>query len=136
MHAASCNLAFEEKARDVAAVPLSRMELQEKGAGTSAPDLAALVQLAGEFKVSKQAMSRSYADYHEKLAAVIGVKDNRIIWISKNRVRFPFIQPRIGDAVPSAFHALQKVGSLVPRAFVFLAARWTALLIVAPPRRD
>jgi hypothetical protein len=37
---------------------------------------------------------------------VIGIKDGRIIWIAKNRMRFPFLEPNIGDAVPrsSLFH--------------------------------
>jgi hypothetical protein len=73
-----------------------------KSLGKSAPDLGMLVKLAEDFKVSKQAMSRAYADYHEELVAVVGVKDGRIVWISKNRMRFPFIQPRIGAPVPSA----------------------------------
>jgi Zn-dependent peptidase ImmA (M78 family) len=70
--------------------------------GKSAPDLGTLVKLAGDFKVSKQAMSRAYSDYHEELIAVIGVKDSRVVWIAKNRMRFPFIQPGIGDPVPKA----------------------------------
>jgi Zn-dependent peptidase ImmA (M78 family) len=73
-----------------------------KALGNSSPDLAKVVNLAGHFEVSKQAMSRAYADYHEELVAIIGVKDNRIIWISKNRMRFPFIQPPIGGLVPAA----------------------------------
>jgi len=73
-----------------------------KALGNSAPDLGTLVKLAGDFKASKQAMARAYADYHEKLVAVIGVKDSRIVWIAKNRIRFPFIQPGVGDVVPKA----------------------------------
>jgi len=73
-----------------------------KRLGKSEPDLSALIGLADDFKVSKQAMSRAYADYHEHLTAVIGVKDDEIIWISKNRLKFPFIQPGIGDPVPLA----------------------------------
>ncbi len=77
-----------------------------KALANSAPDLGAVVSLAGEFKVSKQAMSRAYADYHEDLVAIIGIKDSRIVWIAKNRIRFPFVQPKIGDVVPKAslFH--------------------------------
>jgi Zn-dependent peptidase ImmA (M78 family) len=77
-----------------------------KALGRSAADLGKLVKLADDFKVSKQAMSRAYADYHEELIAVIGIKDGRIIWIAKNRMRFPFLEPNIGDAVPrsSLFH--------------------------------
>jgi Zn-dependent peptidase ImmA (M78 family) len=73
-----------------------------KALGNSAPDLEMLVKMAGDFQVSKQAMSRAYTDYHEQLVAVIGIKDSRIIWIAKNRMRFPFIQPRIGDLLPAA----------------------------------
>ena len=77
-----------------------------KALAKSATDLGTLVKLAGDFKVSKQAMSRAYADYHEELVAIVGVKDGRIIWISKNRMRFPFILPNIGAPVPTAslFH--------------------------------
>jgi len=77
-----------------------------KALGNSAPDLGTLVKLASDFKVSKQAMARVYADYHEKLVAIIGIKDSRIVWVAKNRMRFPFIQPGYGDVVPKAslFH--------------------------------
>jgi Zn-dependent peptidase ImmA (M78 family) len=77
-----------------------------KALGNSAPDLGRLVKLASDFKVSKQAMSRAYAEYQENLVAIIGIKDSRIIWIAKNRMRFPFIQPNVGDMVPKAsmFH--------------------------------
>jgi hypothetical protein len=32
--------------------------------------------------------------------AVIGIKDSRIVSVAKDRIRFPFIQPGHGDAVP------------------------------------
>jgi len=73
-----------------------------KALGNSSADLGMLVKLAGDFKVSKRAMAHAYSDYHEELIAAIGIKDSRIIWIAKNRMRFPFIQLGIGDPVPKA----------------------------------
>jgi Zn-dependent peptidase ImmA (M78 family) len=71
-----------------------------------APDLEHLINLASEFEVSKQAMSRAYAERHEELVAVIGTQHGRVLWSYRDRFRFPFIQPANGDPVPkgSLFH--------------------------------
>ncbi len=97
---------MEVEANRFASLLLIPSPALRRALGNSAPDLGMLVRLAGDFKVSKQAMARAYADYHEKLVAIVGIKDSRIVWIAKNRLRFPFIQPGYGDAVPKAslFH--------------------------------
>lgn len=83
--------------------PALRREL-----GSSSPDLTRLVQLANKFEVSKRAMARAYTEYHEQPVAVVAVKDGQVIATYRNKVRFPFIQPSIGAAVPA--------GSLYRRA--------------------
>jgi len=77
-----------------------------KRLGKHPPDLQHLVKLAGEFEVSKQAMSRAYAERHEQLVAIVGTQHGKILWSYRDRFRFPFIQPRTGDQVPkgSFFH--------------------------------
>ena len=97
---------MEAEANRFASLLLIPPPALRKALGNSAPDLGTLVKVAGDFKVSKQAMARAYTAYHEKLVAVIGIKDSRIVWVAKNRMRFPFIQQGYGDAVPKAslFH--------------------------------
>jgi hypothetical protein len=97
-----------------------------KALSKTAPDLARVVKLAEDFNVSKQAMSRAYADYHEELVAIVGVKDGKIISISKNRMRFPFIQPRISAPVPasSVFHRLDHESNAVSEFAECLADHW------------
>ncbi|MGP0089730.1 MAG: ImmA/IrrE family metallo-endopeptidase [Xanthobacteraceae bacterium] len=70
------------------------------------PDLQHVVKLAGEFEVSKQAMSRAYADHHEEPVAIIVIQNGKILWSYRNRIRFPFIRLGSGEAVPreSLYH--------------------------------
>lgn len=63
------------------------------------PDLAEVVRLAGEFKVSKEAMARSYADAHRETLAVVVVRDGRVDRCYRPD-DFPWIEPRIGERVP------------------------------------
>lgn len=63
------------------------------------PDLTEIVRLAGEFNVSKAAMARSYVDAHRETLALIVVKDGRLAQAHRPD-DFPWIAPKIGEAVP------------------------------------
>jgi len=97
---------MEVEANRFASLILIRPPVLRKAFGKREPSLAHMIELSETFEVSKQAMARAYADYHAEAMAIIGVKDGRIISIATNRTRFPYIQPRIGAAVPdgSLFH--------------------------------
>ena len=70
------------------------------------PDLQDVPRLARLFNVSKQAMARAYADYHEKLIAIVVVHKGQVQVTYSNRVRFPFVHVTRGQAIPfnSYFH--------------------------------
>ncbi|RVQ67176.1 ImmA/IrrE family metallo-endopeptidase [Croceicoccus ponticola] len=63
------------------------------------PDLDEAVRLAGEFNVSKAAMARSYVDAHRETLALVVVRDGRLVQAHRPD-DFPWIAPRIGEAVP------------------------------------
>jgi hypothetical protein len=65
--------------------------------------------LARRFDVSKEAMARAYADYHPETIAIVVCKDARILWLYKNPLRFPFVQPSYGQPVPrgSSYHRVE-----------------------------
>jgi hypothetical protein len=63
------------------------------------PDLAEIVRLAGEFKVSKGAMARSYVDAHRETLALIVLRNGRIEQAHRPD-DFPWIEPSIGQPVP------------------------------------
>ncbi|MBX7460337.1 ImmA/IrrE family metallo-endopeptidase [Qipengyuania huizhouensis] len=67
--------------------------------GSRQPDLNEVVRLAREFNVSKAAMARSYVDAHRETLALIVVRDGRLIQAHRPD-DFPWIAPRIGEAVP------------------------------------
>jgi hypothetical protein len=79
----------------------ARLKLEKQS-----PDLAHVVKLAREFEVSKQAMSRVYAEWHEELVAIVVIHNDRIQRPYRNRTRFPFIRLSTGDPIPrgSTFH--------------------------------
>jgi Zn-dependent peptidase ImmA (M78 family) len=64
------------------------------------PDLYEVVRLAGDFNVSKAAMARAYVDAHRETLALIVVKDGRLAQAHRPD-GFPWIAPRIGEAVPT-----------------------------------
>jgi hypothetical protein len=47
--------------------------------GKQAPDLQHMVKLAGDFKVSKEAMGRAYAERHPETLAVVVVHNGKIL---------------------------------------------------------
>lgn len=63
------------------------------------PDLAEAVRLAYEFNVSKEAMARSYAEAHREILAVVIVCNSLVDRLYRPD-DFPWIQPRIGEAIP------------------------------------
>lgn len=64
-------------------------------------DLAHMVSLAERYNVSKDAMARSYALYHDETLAIVVCKDGKILRHYCDRLRFPYLQPRYGDRVPT-----------------------------------
>jgi hypothetical protein len=65
------------------------------------PDLEHMVILAGEYQVSKLAMSRAYAERHPDPVAIVVTHNGKILWSYRNRMKFPFIQPKSGNPVPA-----------------------------------
>ena len=70
------------------------------------PDLRHVPAMARDFEVSKEAMARAYAENHPEPVAIIITQHGRVLRSYRDRVRFPFIQPRSGADVPrnSLFH--------------------------------
>ena len=62
------------------------------------PDLADVVRLADEFRVSKEAMARSYAEAHRENLAVVILCNGRVQRIYRSEY-FPFIEPGTGQGV-------------------------------------
>lgn len=84
--------------------PALRLELRSR----RRPDLQHIPQLHTAFDVSKEAISRAYAIYHEDLVAILIVHEGVVRRIYQDRIRFPYIHIRPGQPVPrrSAFHRL------------------------------
>lgn len=64
------------------------------------PDLSQVLALAGRFDVSKEAASRTFAQYHDEAVAVVVVKDGIIDRIYRNSACFPWLCVRRGQAAP------------------------------------
>lgn len=67
---------------------------------SSDPDLTEVVRLADDFNVSKAAMARSYIDAHRATLALVVLRDGRLDQVYRP-TGFPWIEPSIGDPVPS-----------------------------------
>jgi hypothetical protein len=65
------------------------------------PDLQHIPKLARDFQVSKEAMARAYANFHDEPIAIVVVQNRRILRSYRNSTRFPFIQPSSGSPVPT-----------------------------------
>lgn len=89
--------------------PLLRLELKQK----SQPCIEQMVALAKLFKVSKQAMARAYASYHDELLAFVIVHNGKVVYPTKN-LKFPFITVTSGQKVPegSLFHRKAEIGTV------------------------
>lgn len=81
--------------------PVLRPELRK-----ASPDIAEILRLARLFDVSKEAMARSYVEYHREAVAAIVVRNARILRQYRSR-DFPFLASAPGGAVPpgACFHA-------------------------------
>ncbi|GMM93583.1 ImmA/IrrE family metallo-endopeptidase [Qipengyuania sp. MTN3-11] len=79
---------------------------------TRQPDLAEILRLARLFNVSKAAMARSYVDALRDDLAVLFLCNGRIEQVHKP-ADFPWIEPSIGDRVPSDSVAFEH--GLAPR---------------------
>lgn len=64
-------------------------------------DLTHMVSLARRYDVSKEAMARTYANYHNEKIAILISKDGKIVRSYRNSTSFPFIQPSIGQKIPN-----------------------------------
>jgi len=82
--------------------PVLKREVRSRGR----PDLQQIPQLHTKFDVSKEAISRAYATYHEELVAIVIAQDGVVRSIYQDRMRFPYVHVRPGQRVPrrSAFH--------------------------------
>lgn len=67
----------------------------------SDPDLQHIPKLARDFDVSKEAMARAYAEYHDESVAIIVIHHGKILRSYRNQTRFPFIQPERNSSVPT-----------------------------------
>ncbi|MGY3413472.1 Zn-dependent peptidase ImmA (M78 family) [Bradyrhizobium sp. GM5.1] len=76
--------------------PALRVELGKK----STPSLEHMLGLAKKFDVSKDAMARTYAEYHPETVAFVVVRDGKVVRNYRNKIRFPFITALRGRAVP------------------------------------
>ncbi len=63
------------------------------------PDVGHMAQLAAEFKVSKQAMANTYAQYQGEMLAFVFTKGGRVLFPYKH-LNFPFLTVRNGQVVP------------------------------------
>jgi Zn-dependent peptidase ImmA (M78 family) len=63
------------------------------------PDVGHMGQLSAEFKVSKQAMANTYAQYQGEMLAFVFTKGGRVLFRYKH-LSFPFLTVRNGQAVP------------------------------------
>lgn len=85
-------------------IPPPHLRLQLRQCRT--PDLQHIPQLARAFDVSKQAMARAYAEYHEEPIAIVVIHEGQVQLSYSNRTRFPYVHVTRGQAVPgsSYFH--------------------------------
>jgi Zn-dependent peptidase ImmA (M78 family) len=97
---------MEVEANRFASLILIPPPMLRHAVGKQSPDLQQIVKLARDFKVSKEAMARAYAERHHEALAVVVVHNGKILRSYRDRMRFPFIQPAAGTQVPrgSLYH--------------------------------
>jgi hypothetical protein len=97
---------MEVEANRFASLILIPPPMFRRAVGKQSPDLQHIVKLAGDFKVSKEAMARAYAERHHEVLAVVVVHNGKVLRSYRDRMRFPFIQPAAGAQVPrrSLYH--------------------------------
>lgn len=74
--------------------------------GSKEPSIEHVFELADSFDVSREAMSRTYTEYHPAAVAFVLVHNGVVQRTYRNQRRFPFIVVRKGQMVPtgSTFH--------------------------------
>ena len=90
----------EAEANRFAAALLMPTQRIRSSAASRDPTLAEILRLAGEFDVSKEAMARAYVEAHREPIAVVILRHGRIQRIYRDQADFPWLAPRIGQAVP------------------------------------
>jgi hypothetical protein len=97
---------MEVEANRFASLILIPPPMLRRAVGEQSPDLQHIVKLAADFKVSKEAMARAYAERHHEVLAVVVVHNGKVLRSYRHRMRFPFIQPAAGAQVPrgSLYH--------------------------------
>ncbi|MEQ9662740.1 MAG: ImmA/IrrE family metallo-endopeptidase [Parasphingopyxis sp.] len=68
----------------------------------SVPDLNVMKALAGQFRVSKEAMARSYAEYRDDPVAIVVTQYGKFLYAYCDRDRFPWLALRKGDPLPNS----------------------------------
>lgn len=80
------------------------------GSDAMRPSMRDILRLAVQFRVSKEAMARSYIEAHRATLAVVTVLDGRLDRIYRSD-DFPWIEPRVRQTIPedsiAADHRLQ-----------------------------
>jgi hypothetical protein len=77
--------------------PHFRKDLSKLGGA----DLLHINTLARRYDVSKDAMARAYARYHPELICIVVCKDGKVLRHYTDGIRFPYLQPKYGERVPS-----------------------------------
>lgn len=83
--------------------PIIKKRLSQK----NTPSLEHLFELNVEFGVSKEAMARTYSDFHVETLAFLIIYKGKVQTIYRDRKRFPNIHVRSGQSVPvgSLYHS-------------------------------
>lgn len=79
-------------------MPLHKLKAELR----AAPDLESVVALAERFKVSKDAMARTYAEHHDDPVAILVTQNGKFLRAYMGRDRFPWLALRKGDRLPDA----------------------------------
>lgn len=66
----------------------------------AAPNLETVVEVAGTYKVSKDAMARTFAEHHEDPIAILVVEHGLLRRAYRDPARFPYLSIRSGDRLP------------------------------------
>ncbi|MEG6507905.1 ImmA/IrrE family metallo-endopeptidase [Methyloligella sp. 2.7D] len=89
------------------------------------PNIEEVFELSSQYLVSKEAMARSYAEYHPEHVAFVVVQHGRVLRVYKPR-KFPFITARREMPVPSGsiFHKVVSTGSAPSQVDSCYADTW------------
>lgn len=66
------------------------------------PNLETIVSLAEQYKVSKDAMARTYAEQHDDPVAILVTQNGKYLRGYWDREKFPWLALRNGDPLPRA----------------------------------